>query len=39
LQSGRDIKHTFPSSAQVKNEWSYNYTKQFAFMAFTFTFY
>jgi hypothetical protein len=30
---GREIDHSLPSSAEVKNEWSYTSTPQYAFMA------
>jgi len=31
---GREIYHPSPSSAEVKNEWNYSSTPQYAFMAF-----
>jgi len=30
---GREADHSPPSSAEVTNEWSYNSTPQYAFMA------
>jgi len=29
---GREVDHSPPSSAEVKNEWSYTSTPQYAFM-------
>jgi hypothetical protein len=30
---GREADHSFPSRAEVKNEWSYTSTPQYVFMA------
>jgi hypothetical protein len=30
---GREADHSLPSSAEVRNAWSYTYTPQYAFMA------
>jgi len=30
---GREVDHSHPSSAEVKNVWSYNSTPQYAFSA------
>jgi hypothetical protein len=47
LGGGREADHSTPSSAEVKNEWSYTSTPKYVFMAwclvkhrdnFTFTF-
>jgi hypothetical protein len=32
-RSGREADHLYPSSAKVKNAWSYTSTTQYAFMA------
>jgi hypothetical protein len=32
-QLGREADHTAPSSAEIKNAWSYTSTPQYAFMA------